>query len=92
MYIVDLSVHIRAKASVRDLLDKEMTYSQFCLSILNGACNFAKCVGAKWLDLVADMDRIDSIKGPTRKKRRTCSGIRFFFFFFFLPQSVFNDH
>ena len=42
VYIVDLSVQIRAKASVRDLLDKEMTYSQFCLSIFNGACNFAK--------------------------------------------------
>ena len=33
VYIVDLSVQIRAKASVRDSLDKEMTYSQFCLSI-----------------------------------------------------------
>ena len=77
VYIVDLSVQIRAKASVRDSLDKEMTYSQFCLSILNGACNFAKSVGAKRLDLVADMYRIDSIKGPTRKKRGTCSGIRF---------------
>ena len=29
-YIIDLSVQIRAKASVRDSLDKEMTYSQFC--------------------------------------------------------------
>ena len=46
VYIVDLSVQIRAKALVRDSLDKEMTYSQFCLSILNGACNFAKSVGA----------------------------------------------
>ena len=77
VYIVDLSVQIRAKASVRDSLDKEMTYSQFCLSILNGAYNFAKSVGAKRLDIVADMYRIDSIKGPTRKKRVMCSGIRF---------------
>ena len=77
VYIFDLSVQIRAKASVRDSLDKEMTYSQFCLSILNGACNFAKSVGANRLDLVADMYWIDAIKGPTRKKRGTCSGIRF---------------
>ena len=76
-YIVDLSVQIRSKASVRDSLDKEMTYIQFCLSILNGACNFAKSVGAEQLDPVADMYRIDYIKGPTRKKRGTCSGIRF---------------
>ena len=77
VYIVDLSVQIRAKASVRDSLDKEMTYSQFCLSILNGACNFAKSIGAKRVDLVAVMYRIDSIKGPTREKRGTCTGIRF---------------
>ena len=68
VYIVDLSVQIRAKASVRDSLDKEMTCSQFCLSILNGACNFAKSVGAKRLYLVADMYRINYIKGPTWKK------------------------
>ena len=78
VYIVDLTVQIRAKASVGDLLDKEMTYSQLCLSILNGACNFAKSViGAKRLDLFVDMYRINSIKGPTRKKRGTYSGIRF---------------
>ena len=52
-----------------------MTYSQFCLSIFNGACNFAKSVSAKRLDLVADMYQIDFIKGPTRKKR--CLRIRF---------------
>ena len=62
---------------MRDSLDKDMTYIQFCLSILNGACNFAKSVGAKRMDLVADMYRIGSIKGPTRKKRGMCSGIRF---------------
>ena len=45
--IVDLSVQIRAISSVRDPLGKEMTYSQFCLSILNGACEerWCKAVG-----------------------------------------------
>ena len=52
--IVDLYIQIRAKASVRDSLDKSMTYCQLCLSIINGALNSAKSVGAKRLDLVAD--------------------------------------
>ena len=76
IYIVDLSVQIRAKASARESLDKNMTYRQFCLSIINGAVNSAKIVGAKRLDLVADMYQSHSIKGPTRNKRGKCTGIK----------------
>ena len=69
-YIVDLSVNIRAKASVRDSLDTDTTYNQFCTFLVSGAINSAKSAGAKRLDLVADLYWPDSIKGPTKKKER----------------------
>ena len=76
-YIIYLSVQIRVRASIRDSLDKNTTYRQFCSSIVNGAVNSAKSAGAKRLDLVADMYWLDSIKDLTRIKRGTSSALHF---------------
>ena len=76
-YIIDVSIQIRARASIRDSLDKDTTYHQFCYSIVNGAVNSAKSAGTKRLDLVTDMYWLDSINGPTRMKRGTSSGVHF---------------
>ena len=69
-------MQIRTKASVRGSLDKNMTYRQFCLSIINGAVDWAKSVDAKRLGIVADMYQSHSIKGSSRNKRVNCSGIK----------------
>ena len=74
-FYIYLSVQIRTKASVRDSLDKNMTYRQFCLSIMNGAVYCAKSVDAKGLGIVADMYQSHSIKGSSRKKIVNCTGI-----------------
>ena len=73
--MVDLSVDIRARASVVNCSDT--TFNEFILLVLDGIASRADNCGAEQIDLVADFYHPLSIKGSTRDDRGTGSRIRF---------------